>query len=349
MTPDTAKRCIDWIFAHVPSGIADVEINFIGGEPLLEFGLIKEIIKYACSKSRGYNCIFFATTNGTLLTSEMKAWFAAHKDCFWLGLSLDGAKETQDHNRSNSFDLIDTDFFIKNWPEQGVKMTLSEFSLTRLAENIRFIHSLGFRRIEGVNLFEGSFDWDRDEYIKILTPQLYELVNFYIENDALNVNQMLDKHLDCCGGKEYERRKWCGIGTGTNFFDVDGTMYPCTYVTPMTFNADELDAIQKTDFTNDASFIDEDCLKNCYIYPICPSCAGSNYLNMKTFKTRDKRKCRIQKLIALFIADLQGRRIKKNPKIYDDNTLYYTIEAIKKIKGLYYEELKEFLKSEGCN
>ena len=46
-------------------------------------------------------------------------------------------------------------------------------------------------------------------------------------------------------GKEREMRKWCGIGTGTTFFDVDGICIP---------------------------------------YPICSNCAGSNYLNMKTFR-----------------------------------------------------------------
>lgn len=115
----TAKKCIDWIFDNIPS-YADggVEIGFIGGEPLLEFNLIKQIVAYTCSKPRNVNYMFFASTNGTLLDDEMKKWFAAHKNCFWLGLSVDGAKETQDNNRSNSFDAIDFDFFLQNWPEQ---------------------------------------------------------------------------------------------------------------------------------------------------------------------------------------------------------------------------------------
>jgi hypothetical protein len=62
----------------------------------------------------------------------------------------------------------------------------------------------------------------------------------------------------------------------------------------------------------------------------------------KTFKVRDKSKCRIQKLIALFIADMQAKRIQKNPKWYDDTTLYYTIEAVKKIRALYLDEFKAF-------
>jgi radical SAM protein with 4Fe4S-binding SPASM domain len=343
MSLDTAKKTIDWIFNNIPSGKDGVEIDFIGGEPLLEFDLIKEIVAYTCSKSHSEKYIFFATTNGTLLTDEMKAWFADRKDCFVLGLSLDGTKETHNYNRSNSFDSIDIDFFLMNWPQQGIKMTLSEFSLHHFSENIKYLHSLGFTDIGGVNLFEGNFNWEHDEYIKILVPQLKELVNFYVENDSYQLNQMFDKHLNYCEAKNKERRKWCGIGNGTNFFDVDGKMYPCAFITPMTFSRNEIDTILKTDFKDDNNFIDEDCFDNCYIYPICPTCSGANYMINKTFKQRNKSKCRIQKLIALFIADLQAKRIKKNPKIYDDQTLYYTIEAIKKIRELYLDEFKLYL------
>jgi sulfatase maturation enzyme AslB (radical SAM superfamily) len=111
----------------------------------------------------------------------------------------------------------------------------------------------------------------------------------------------------------------------------------------MTFSREELDDILKTDFANEDNFVDEECYKNCYIYPICPSCSGGNYKETKTFKLRNKKKCRIQKLIALFIADMEAKRIAKNPKRYDDNKLYHTIEAIKKIRELYLPEFEGFL------
>jgi len=111
----------------------------------------------------------------------------------------------------------------------------------------------------------------------------------------------------------------------------------------MTFSENEVSEIVKTDFTNDENFIDDDCFDNCYIYPICGTCSGANYLANKTFKERNKCRCKIQKLIALFIADLQAKRIEKNPKIYDDYQLYHTIEAIKKIRSLYLPEFEEFL------
>ena len=66
---------------------------------------------------------------------------------------------------------------------------------------------------------------------------------------------------------------------------------------------------------------------------------GANFLIHKDLKKRDKRKCKIRKLVALFVADLQSKLIIKNPQLYEPTKLYYTIEAIKEIKKLY---LKEF-------
>jgi len=344
MSFETAKRCVDWIFNNIPDyATGGVEVCFIGGEPLLEFELLKEIVSYTCKKYSNIDHIFYATTNGSILTDEMKVWFTAHKKCFVLGLSLDGAKETHDVNRSSSFDSIDIDFFLKNYPLQGIKMTLSDFSLPRLAENIKFIHSLGFASIKGVNLAEGDFDWSNEDYIKILVKQMIELVDFYVENETFTLNQMLDKNIYICEREKHERRKWCGMGTGCVFFDTDGKRYPCSFISPMTFSETELSSILITDFSNDDNFIDEECYNSCYIYPLCPACHGAGYFHYRTFKQRDKSRCRIQKLIALFTADLHAKRIVKNPKLYQENTLYNTIEAIKKIRDLYLPEFDEFL------
>lgn len=343
MTLDTAKIVIDRIFDIVPDDTSGVEINFIGGEPLLEFNLIKEIVAYTCSKDRKDKFLFFASTNGTILTNEMKDWFTKHKDYFVLGLSLDGTRETQNINRSNSFDKIDIDFFLSNWPFQGIKMTLSEFSLPRLSENIQFLHSKGFKEIGGVNLSEGNFDWSDDKYLKLLAPQLKELVEFYVENDMLALNQMFNKQLHHCEVKK-EKRKWCGTGTGCPLFEVDGKIYPCAFLSKMTFAENELSEISKIDFSNEENFLDIDCFDNCYIYNICPTCAGANYLVNKTFNKRDKRRCKIQKFISLFIADLQAKKITKKQYNYDAKTLYHTIEAIKKIRSLYLPEFDMYLK-----
>ena len=114
MSFDTAKKCIDNIFENIPNEYDDIEISFIGGEPLLKFELIKSVVEYTNQKYADYNYFFFASTNGTVLTEEMKEWFSTYKDIFTLGLSFDGIKKVQDYNRSNSFDDIDVSFFNNN-------------------------------------------------------------------------------------------------------------------------------------------------------------------------------------------------------------------------------------------
>ena len=52
MTLDTAKSCIDWIFDNIPDYMSGVEIGFIGGEPMLEFELIKSVIEYTQAKAK---------------------------------------------------------------------------------------------------------------------------------------------------------------------------------------------------------------------------------------------------------------------------------------------------------
>ena len=102
-------------------------------------------------------------------------------------------------------------------------MTISEYSLKRFADNVIYIHNLGFKEIDGVNLFEGEFDWSDEKYIKGIIPQLKKLVDFYVENDELMIDQMLGRQIDMCEEPNRPKRRWRGIGTGTIFFDTDGT------------------------------------------------------------------------------------------------------------------------------
>ena len=342
MSYETACNSIDWIFTNIPSDMEGVEVSFIGGEPLIEFELIRKVYEYTRQKYSDESFIFYATTNGVLLNDEMKSWFRAHKDTFVLGLSLDGTPDTHNHNRSGSYEKIDINFFKDTWPKQGVKMTISEYSIKNLADNVIHIHNLGFKEIDGVNLFEGQFDWSDERYIKEIIPQLKKLVDFYVENDSLVLDQMLGRRIDMCEESNRPKRKWCGIGTGTIFFDTDGTRRPCPYVTPMTFNNNELSDIMKTDFEDHAAFVDEECFNNCYIYPVCPMCPGANYLVEKSFSKRDKTKCRMQKLITIYVAELLARRLLKKPSSIPEERVYNTIEAIRKIKEMFLPEFDEY-------
>lgn len=66
-------------------------------------------------------------------------------------------------------------------------------------------------------------------------------------------------------------------------------------------------------------------------------------MNCKTFNIRDKSKCRIQKLIAIFVAHLHAKRILKDKTQYDEKILYGLIESIKKIRSLYLSDFSKWL------
>mgnify|MGYP005766609755 CR=1 FL=1 len=344
MTFEIAKQCVDDIFKNIPEGTKRIEISFIGGEPLLEMDLLKQVYEYTTNKYVDDRLVFFATTNGTVLTEKDKKWFKERKKNFVLGLSLDGTPQTHNFNRSNSFEKIDIPFFIKTWPNQGPKMTISQRTINNLAEDIIFIHEQGFRYINGVNFAEGDFDWGDDKELKIFSRQLHKLLDYYTEHVDMNLDQMFGKHIEFCSCDNVDKHKTCGIGTSTMFYDVDGSKYPCSFITPMTFSQQELEAIKKTDFYNQKLFADKDCINNCYIYPICGSCSGANYLVNHSFAKRIKSRCKMNKILCLYIAELHARRILSHKELYSDNTqLYFLIDAIKGIKDNYYQEFKEYL------
>lgn len=96
MTWEMAKAGIDYLVSH--SQLAgDLTVGFYGGEPLLEFELIKSVVGYIESEYVGRRFSYVITTNGTLLNDEIID-FLEEKQVF-LTFSLDGPKEVHDKNR----------------------------------------------------------------------------------------------------------------------------------------------------------------------------------------------------------------------------------------------------------
>lgn len=279
-----------------------------------------------------------------MLTSEDKKWFSERKDKFILGLSLDGTPNTHNYNRSNSFDRIDFSFFLSNWPNQGPKMTISKYSLKSFAEDIIYIHRLGFKEINGVNFAEGDFDWGEEETLFELAKQLFILLDYYSSDYSITLDQMFAKHIEYCAANNKREYKSCGIGVRTALYDVDGKKYPCPFVTPMTFSNEQLDKISKINFEDASVFSDTSCLDECYISPVCGTCAGANYLVNGRFDTRIKSRCDMNKLITIFIAEYHTRRIIFNEESYPDkDQMFYIIEAIKEIRKRYYSLYRKYI------
>ena len=108
MNWETAQSAIDYLWEHsIDSN--EISISFYGGEPLLEFPLIKKCVEYCNNKFEGKKISFYLTTNSTLLNEEMIRFF--HQNDLGMMISLDGSKVVHDKNRlfpdgSGSFDTV---------------------------------------------------------------------------------------------------------------------------------------------------------------------------------------------------------------------------------------------------
>ena len=123
----------------------EMEIDFMGGEPFMNFPLIKDVVEWLETGVIDIPWICFATTNGTLLTDKIKSWLREHKETINLGASYDGNSQMQSTNRGTDKHNIDLAFFHELWPHQELHMTISKETLPKLAEGVLDIQLKGYK------------------------------------------------------------------------------------------------------------------------------------------------------------------------------------------------------------
>lgn len=332
MTFEKAKKILDHeLRDKTPK--ENTYIDFFGGEPFLNFELMKHIYDYVMSFYKG-KIHFFASTNGTLIHEEIQEWLIKNKKYVSIGLSLDGTREAHNINRSNSFDDIDLDFFLKQYPEQSVKMTVSEQSLPYFAESVKYLSMLGFK--VACNLAY-MIDWMAENNKTVLIDQLNQLIDFYIENPHIERCTMLDFHIEALSRPELEgktMRKYCGTGTAMVCYDLQGNAYPCQLFTPLSAGdkAKKLEEISIED-EFDKTLLDNRC-QNCYYLRICPICMGSNYLSTGNLYKPDYGRCELYKLIFAANAKLKALEWDKGLLHFEGDEEQALLRSIAKIQEL---------------
>ena len=279
-------------------------INFHGGEPFIEFDKIRELCEWAWGQDFVEHYTFFATSNGTLVHNEIQHWLFEHRHQFIVGLSLDGTKEMHNRNRSNSFDLIDIDFFIKTWPRQGVKMTISPYTLNSLSDGIIYMHNIGFKDIRA-NLAE-MMDWSNLELLPIYRREMRKLASYYKSHPEQERCSLFNVSFAAILTDEI--RKWCGAGTEMEAIDVDGSSHPCHLFFESVCGKEKSDKAKKIDFSDSNSYISTAC-KPCRFLKLCPTCYGSNYIARGNIAERDMSLCEFTKIRIEEVAKFEYDRI----------------------------------------
>lgn len=315
MTFEVAKKIIDEELINLDK--YEYMIDFFGGEPFLNFNLIKQVVEYTLSNYSGFYH-FFATTNGTLIHGEIQEWLKLHKDVLTLGLSLDGNKTSHDLNRSNSFDNIDLDFFLSTYPKQHIKMTISELSLPHLADSIKFVTEKGFKI--SCNLAY-MIDWLSPNNSKNLKAQLDLLIDYYLNNPDVPRCNLMDFKIEILSHPTPDDdnvNKYCGCGTHMACYDIHANKFPCQLFAPI--SADKR-AIKSEDFEISETLVKKkfpDKCRNCYYLRICTFCLGSNYLSTGNIYQPDSGRCELYKLIFQANAKLKALEWERGISNTDD-------------------------------
>ena len=238
MSLDVAKRALDFLIENSGSR-RNLEVDFFGGEPLMNFDMLKELVAYARSieKEHNKNFRFTLTTNGVLIDDDVIEF--ANKEMSNVVLSLDGRKEVHDRYRvdyagNGSWEKI-VPKFQKLVEARGHKDYYMRGTFTHanpdFLEDIKTMLDLGFTELsmEPVVCAEGDPSELTQEDMPIVMEQYEKLAELMIERDKEGkpftfYHYMIDLQGGPC---IYKRISGCGSGTEYMAVTPWGDLYPC--------------------------------------------------------------------------------------------------------------------------
>ena len=326
---EKAKEIVDKEIESL-SGFDRIEFDLFGGEPFLEFELITAITEYICEKRLELPYTIFISTNGTLVHGYIQEWLRDHKNCLVCGLSVDGTRQMHNLNRSNSYDSIDLDFFYEVYPDQDVKMTISQETLPQLSKGVIDLHQHGF--MVSCNLAYG-IDWSSDQNKTLLERELNRLIDYYISHPEANPCSILDLGLYNVNIYEEKCVRQCGVGNEMGSYDVDGVRYPCQFFMPLSIGKEKAE-ISKTirfpDMYIEDNLLDTECRK-CVIKSICPNCIGANFSATGNLYKRDMNMCILNKITIKACSYFKALQWE-NGLLKDEEDMESLLNAIVKIQ-----------------
>ena len=310
------ETALEYIYEELNSPYSEkVLIDFMGGEPFLEFELIKTICETVWSHEWAKEYLFYCATNGTLVHGEIRDWLYQHRDSFVCALSLDGTRESHNINRSNSFDEIDIDFFRMAWPNERTKTLCSKETLNNLAESIKYIYSLGFPDIDLKLAY--SFDWSNLNEMRQLQEQFDNLIDYFAENSHLKPPSLLNLDLNELNYIGKPIKSWCTLGGSTVSVDMYGKRFPCRYFQDLV-REDKIqyEDLWNVDYANIEKTLKGKCV-NCLIRDICRTCYAYNLDICGDFGIKNNYSCELHRICAYSTAKLTLRKLDNINQIND--------------------------------
>ena len=240
MPLEIGKKAIDFLLVH-SQGRHNLEVDFFGGEPLMNFDVVKEVVKYARSKEKEYNKNFRFTipTNGVLLTDDKIDFI--NQEMSNVVLSIDGRKEVNDRLRvrvdgSGSYDSIvpkfqklvaqrskDKDYYARG--------TFTKYNMDFAEDVLHMVDDLGFDQLSVEPVVADPYVpySIHEEDFPTIFKEYERLANIIIDRKKAGkgfnfFHFMLDLEQGPCAIK---RLRGCGCGNEYVAITPDGDIYPC--------------------------------------------------------------------------------------------------------------------------
>lgn len=311
MSLETGKHAIDFLLEN-SGDRPNLELDFFGGEPLMNFKVVKQIVEYARSREKEFNkkFRFTITTNGLLLDDDKIDFI--NREMSNVVLSIDGRKEINDYfrvlpNGQGCYDMI-LPKYKKLVEGRGDKEYYVRGTFTNrnkdFSNDVFALYEAGFDQIS-VEPVVG----DSDEYALVMDdlPEIFDeyerLANRIIENEKNGkkfnfFHFMIDLDQGPCAIK---RLRGCGCGNDYVAITPDGDIFPCHQFVGIdeykmgnidegTFNQE-----MKADFAQAHVYSKPEC-RECWAKFYCSGgCNANNYQYQGDIRKAHKISCELEK------------------------------------------------------
>jgi len=232
MSWDVAKRAIDWLVEEAQDS-KDIGFWFLGGEPLMEFDLIKQFTEYAevAAKKANKPLRLGVTTNLVLVNDRVIDFFRAHKIRF--NTSIDGAPATQDRWRifpdgSGTSRVVVSKVrpILDYLPNTTARSTLDPEGVGNMFENVKYLIGLGYVHLAMMPVMEK--EWTEEQY-STYAAELHKVGDFFIACYRRGRPFYFKQLNNALKGIALPRRRVnaCGAGRALLCVDRQGRLWPC--------------------------------------------------------------------------------------------------------------------------
>ncbi len=313
MPLEIGKKAIDFLLEN-SGNRKNLELDFFGGEPLMNFDVVKEVVAYGREREKEYgkNFRFTITTNGMLLTDDKIDFI--NKEMSNVVLSIDGRKDVHDNMRptagnKGSYDvilpkykkLVDARDKDKDWYVRG---TFTKYNLD-FAEDVFDLYEKGFDQISVEPVVcEDKYPYALTEAdVPAIAEEYERLAQRLLENDRNGkhfnfFHFMIDLDQGPCAIK---RLRGCGCGNEYVAITPDGDIYPCHQFVGIeeykmgslvdgSFNTEMKEQFAKTHIYNKPS------CRDCWAKFYCSGgCNANNYMYMGDVLKAHTLSCELEK------------------------------------------------------